>query len=400
MKFPVFIAKRYLFTKSSNNAINIITLISAVSIIAGAAALFIVLSGFSGLKDFSLSFSSIFDPDLKVLPASGKTISFSPDLAAELEANPDIISYTQVIEERAFLEFRGKNHIAYIKGVDENYRKVNSIDSTLLYGNWITPEEPVAAIGFGISRILSLGVNNYSDLLRVMVPKPGTGQITDPTQAFNSSQLVVSDIFQVNEELDQKYIFTNIDYVRKLLNYNDATLSSVELKLNPKADPVQVQQKIQRLFGDQTEVKTRFQLNDKLYKMLNAENLAVYLIFTLVLIIALFNLVGSIIMIIIDKKANIKTLHSLGASLKDIKKIYFLQGTMMSVFGGIIGLILGSLIVGAQLQFQLKMITPTLPYPMEFTLVNFLAVFFTISILGILASYLASSTIRPKLLQD
>ena len=372
MKFPVFIAKRYLFTKSSNNAINIITLISAVSIIAGAAALFIVLSGFSGLKDFSLSFSSIFDPDLKVLPASGKTISFSPDLAAELEANPDIISYTQVIEERAFLEFRGKNHIAYIKGVDENYRKVNSIDSTLLYGNWITPEEPVAAIGFGISRILSLGVNNYSDLLRVMVPKPGTGQITDPTQAFNSSQLVVSDIFQVNEELDQKYLFTNIDYVRKLLNYNEATLSSVELKLNPKADPVQVQQKIQRLFGDQTEVKTRFQLNDKLYKMLNAENLAVYLIFTLVLIIALFNLVGSIIMIIIDKKANIQTLHSLGASLKDIKKIYFLQGTMMSVFGGIIGLILGSLIVGAQLQFQLKMITPTLPYPMEFTLVNFL----------------------------
>ena len=400
MKFPVFIAKRYLFTKSSNNAINIITLISAVSIIAGAAALFIVLSGFSGLKDFSLSFSSIFDPDLKVLPASGKTILFTPDLAAELEANPDIISYTQVIEERAFLEFRGKNHIAYIKGVDENYRNVNNIDSTLLYGNWITPEEPVAAIGFGISRILSLGVNNYSDLLRVMVPKPGTGQITDPTQAFNSSQLVVSDIFQVNEELDQKYLFTNIDYVRKLLNYNEATLSSVELKLNPKADPVQVQQKIQRLFGDQTEVKTRFQLNDKLYKMLNAENLAVYLIFTLVLIIALFNLVGSIIMIIIDKKANIKTLHSLGASLKDIKKIYFLQGTMMSVFGGIIGLILGSLIVGAQLQFQLKMITPTLPYPMEFTLVNFLAVFFTISILGILASYLASSTIRPKLLQD
>lgn len=400
MKFPVFIAKRYLFTKSSNNAINIITLISAVSIIAGAAALFIVLSGFSGLKDFSLSFSSIFDPDLKVLPASGKTIMFTPDLAAELEANPDIISYTQVIEERAFLEFRGKNHIAYIKGVDENYRNVNNIDSTLLYGNWITPEEPVAAIGFGISRILSLGVNNYSDLLRVMVPKPGTGQITDPTQAFNSSQLVVSDIFQVNEELDQKYLFTNIDYVRKLLNYNEATLSSVELKLNPKADPVQVQQRIQRLFGDQTEVKTRFQLNDKLYKMLNAENLAVYLIFTLVLIIALFNLVGSIIMIIIDKKANIQTLHSLGASLKDIKKIYFLQGTMMSVFGGIIGLILGSLIVGAQLQFQLKMITPTLPYPMEFTLVNFLAVFFTISILGILASYLASSTIRPKLLQD
>ena len=400
MKFPVFIAKRYLFTKSSNNAINIITLISAVSIIAGSAALFVVLSGFSGLKDFSLSFASIFDPDLKVLPASGKTIKFTSEQATELEDNPDIASYTQVIEERAFLEFRGKNHIAYIKGVDENYRSVNSIDSTLLYGNWITPEEPVAAIGFGISRILSLGVNNYTDLLRVMVPRPGTGQITDPTQAFNSSQLVVSDIFQVNEELDQKYIFTNINYARKLLNYKDTTLSAIEIKINPNADPLKVQREVQQIFGTTTQVKTRFQLNDKLYKMLNAENLAVYLIFTLVLIIALFNLVGSIIMIIIDKKANIKTLHSLGASLKDIKKIYFLQGAMMSVFGGIIGLVLGSLIVGAQLKFQLKMITPTLPYPMEFTLVNFLAVFFTISILGILASYLASSTIRPKLLQD
>ena len=400
MKFPVFIAKRYLFTKSSNNAINIITLISAVSIIAGSAALFVVLSGFSGLKDFSLSFASIFDPDLKVLPASGKIIKFTSEQATELEDNPDIASYTQVIEERAFLEFRGKNHIAYIKGVDENYRSVNSIDSTLLYGNWITPEEPVAAIGFGISRILSLGVNNYTDLLRVMVPRPGTGQITDPTQAFNSSQLVVSDIFQVNEELDQKYIFTNINYARKLLNYKDTTLSAIEIKINPNADPLKVQREVQQIFGTTTQVKTRFQLNDKLYKMLNAENLAVYLIFTLVLIIALFNLVGSIIMIIIDKKANIKTLHSLGASLKDIKKIYFLQGAMMSVFGGIIGLVLGSLIVGAQLQFQLKMITPTLPYPMEFTLVNFLAVFLTISVLGILASYLAASTIRPKLLED
>ncbi|MEH6658732.1 ABC transporter permease [Leeuwenhoekiella marinoflava] len=400
MKFSVFIAKRYLFTKSSNNAINIITLISAISIIAGSAALFIVLSGFSGLKDFSLSFSSVFDPDLKIIPASGKTISFSEKQREDLKDIEGVADYTQIIEERAFLEFRGKNHIAYIKGVDENYMRVNNIDSTLLYGNWITPEEPVAAIGFGISRILSLGVNNYTDLLRVMVPKPGTGQFTDPSQAFNTSQLVVSDIFQVNEEIDQKYIFTNLEYVRQLLRYDDTTLSALELKIKPNADPLVVKDSVQRLFGDQVEVKTRFQLNDKLYKMLNAENLAVYLIFTLVLIIALFNLVGSIIMIIIDKKANIKTLHSLGASLKEIKKIYFLQGAMMTVFGGLIGIFLGALIVGAQLQFQLKMITPTLPYPMEFTLVNFLAVFFTISILGILASYLASSTIRPKLLED
>ncbi|PHR93124.1 MAG: ABC transporter permease [Leeuwenhoekiella sp.] len=400
MKFSVFIAKRYLFTKSSNNAINIITLISALSIVAGSAALFIVLSGFSGLKDFSLSFSSLFDPDIKVIPAQGKTITFDNDTAEALQNTEDVAYYTKIIEERAFLEFRGKNHIAYIKGVDENYLKVNPIDSTLLYGSWLAQDEPVAVIGFGISRILSLGVNNYNDLLRVMVPKPGSGQITDPLQAFNSSQLVVSDIFQVNEELDQKYIFVNFHYAQQLLKYADTTLSALEVRLKPDADPIQVQEEIQRLFGDQAEVKTRFQLNDKLYKMLNAENLAVYLIFTLVLIIALFNLVGSIIMIIIDKKSNIKTMHSMGASLKEIKKIFFLQGAMMTVFGGLLGLMIGALVVGAQLLFQLKMITPTLPYPMQFTVTNFIAVFVTISILGVLASYLASSTIRPKLLED
>ena len=400
MKFPVFIAKRYLFTKSSNNAINIITLISAISIVAGSAALFIVLSGFSGLKDFSLSFSSIFDPDIKVIPAQGKTINFNADTAEALAHTAGVADFTQIIEERAFLEFKGKNHIAYIKGVDEHYMQVNPIDSTLLYGNWLSPEEPVAVIGFGISRILSLGVNNYNDLLRVMVPKPGAGQVTNPTQAFNSSQLVVSDIFNVSEELDQKYVFVNLDYARQLLHYPDTTLSALEIKLKPDADPLKIQGEVQQLFGDQAEVKTRFQLNDKMYKMLNTENLAVYLIFTLVLIIALFNLVGSIIMIIIDKKSNIKTLHSMGASLKEIKKIFFLQGAMMSVFGGLLGILIGALVVGAQLLFQLKMITPTLPYPMQFTLMNFLAVFFTISILGLLASYLASSTIRPKLFNE
>ena len=238
MKFSLFIARRYLFSKSSNNAINIITIISAISIVAGAAALFIVLSGFSGLKEFSLSFSSIFDPDVKVIPASGKTIRLTPKQESQLKEIPGVAQYTKVIEERAFLEYRGKNHIAYIKGVDTNYRRVNPIDSTLLYGSWITPQEHVATIGFGISRILSLGVNNFQNLLQVMVPKPGTGQITDPTQAFNSSQLVVSDMFQVNEELDNKYVFVNLDFARELLNYDDNTLSSLEIKTTSNAFPL------------------------------------------------------------------------------------------------------------------------------------------------------------------
>ncbi|MEH6408571.1 MAG: ABC transporter permease, partial [Leeuwenhoekiella sp.] len=236
MKFSLFVAKRYLFTKSSNNAINIITIISALSIVVGSAALFIVLSGFSGLKDFSLSFSSVFDPDLKAIPITGKTLDLTPKQENELNYLTDIVSFSKIIEERAFLEFKGKNHIAFIKGVDQNYRKVNAVDSTLFYGNWLTPDEPVAVIGFGISRLLSLGANNYTHLLSVMVPKPGDGQITDPSQAFNSSKMVVSDIFQVNEDLDEKYVFTNLDFAEDLLNYKDGELSAIEFKLAKNVD--------------------------------------------------------------------------------------------------------------------------------------------------------------------
>ncbi|MGB5942512.1 MAG: FtsX-like permease family protein [Leeuwenhoekiella sp.] len=400
--FSSFVAKRYLVSKSGNNAINIITIISALSIIAGSAALFIVLSGFSGLKEFSLSFSSIFDPDLKVLPATGKTFIFDAEKQQQLDSLDGIASYTKILEERAFLEFRGKNEIAFIKGVDENYLKVNAIDSALYYGNWITPGEPVAAIGFGLSRSLSLGVNNFNDYLQVMVPKTGTGQIsmTDPTGAFNRLQLVATDIYQVNEELDKKYIFVSIDIARELLDRKTDELSAIELKAAPGVDPEALKKKLNAIFGENIIVKTRIELNDKLYKMLNAENLAVYLIFTFILIIALFNLVGSIIMIIIDKSENIKTLHNLGASIREIRKIFFTQGFMMTVFGGLIGITIGALVVGLQLMFSLKMITPTLPYPMKFTLGNFLAVFVTITILGILASYLGASRINTKLINQ
>lgn len=400
MKFPLFIAKRYLFSKSSNNAINIITLISALSIIAGSAALFVVLSGFSGLKDFSLSFASVFDPDLKINAAKGKTFELDSLTETQLKNLPGIASYSKIIEERAFLEYKGKNHIAYIKGVDAQYPLVNPVDSTLIYKSWISQEEPVAVIGFGISRLLSLGVNNYNDLLQIMVPRPGTGQVTDPNQAFKSSRVVVIDIFQVNEELDQKYVFTGIEFARNLLDYDAKTICAIEIKKTEGTDTKQLKSDLESLFGDSVIVKTRAQLNDKLYKMLNTENLAVYLIFTLVLIVALFNLIGSIIMIILDKKPNVQTLHSLGAPLSEIRKIFFYQGAMMTVFGGLLGVLIGVLIVGGQILFNWVMITANLPYPMKFTVWNFVSVLLTICVLGILASLLASSRIKPDLVKE
>lgn len=397
MNFSLYIAKRYLFTKSSNNAINIITFIAAVGVFAGAFSLFIVLSGFSGLKDFSLSFSNEFDPDLKVFPSSGKTISISEEEKENLYKIQGISASSEVVEERIFLDYRSKNHTAFIKGVDLNYRKVNNIDSSLVYGNWLTDSDFQVVAGNGITRLLSLSAFDYNHLLEIMVPRPGKGQVTLPTDAFNREGVVVTGIYSVNEELDSKYIFANISFARQLLEMKENQVSAIEIKLAPEADPDMVTSEIEKILSQDVTVKNRAQLNETLYKMLNTENLAVYLIFTLVLIIALFNVVGSIIMVILDKRENIKTLYSLGASENTIKNIFFMQGALMTIVGGFIGLLFALILVYLQLQFDLVMITPSLPYPVKIKAENIVLVLVTIGILGMTASYIAANRSKKAL---
>ncbi|MGY5851870.1 ABC transporter permease [Salegentibacter sp. F14] len=399
MKFPLYIAKRYLFTKSSNNAINIITIIAAIGVFAGAFSLFIVLSGFAGLKDFSLQFTNEFDPDLKVLPKSGKTIHFDQNQAKNLSEIEGIANFTKIIEERVFLDYRQKNDWAYIKGVDKNYRFVNNIDSAIVNGSWLTDSEAQVVVGNTISRKLGLSIFNYQSLLKLWVPKPGKGQVSlaSPDAAFNSQQVITSGIYSVNEELDGKYVFANLNLAKNLLDLKDNTYSAVEIKLSPGADPSDISTQIMSIFDGKVILKNRAQLNETLYKMLNTENIAVYLIFTLVLIIALFNVVGSIIMVILDKRENIKTLFSLGASESQIKQIFFTQGMLMTLLGGILGLLFAIILIYLQLQFELVMITPSLPYPVAVKLENILIVFFTIGVLGFVASYIAAGRSKKAL---
>lgn len=400
MNFSLYIAKRYLFSKSSNNAINIITGIAAVGVVVGAMALFIVLSGFSGLKDFSLQFTNEFDSDLKILPESGKTITFSEAQKNQLKGIDGIETFSEIIEERVFLHYKGKNHIAYIKGVDSLYGNVTQLDSILYFGEWFIPAEHQVVVGLSTIAKLSIGVNDYSNLLEIYVPKPGSGQLNalDPTEAFTKENVIVSGVYQVNEDLDAKYVFTDLDFARNLLSLDSTKISAVEMKLLSTASEETVRSEINKIFPTGILIKNRIQQNDALYKMLNTENIAVYLIFTLVLIIALFNVIGSIIMMILDKRKNIKTLYNMGASLHEIRRIFFLQGTLMTLIGGLFGIFLGILAVLAQLKFELVAITSTLPYPVKLEAVNIVIVFVTISVLGIIASKIASSRVREKLL--
>lgn len=397
MNFPFYIARRYLFSKSSNNAINIITFIAAIGVFAGAFSLFIVLSGFAGLKDFSLSFSNQYDPDLKVLPETGKTFLLSSEEKQQLQNIEGISQFSEVIEERVFLDFKSKNKTAYIKGVDENYLRVNRLDSAVVFGAWFAKGEAQVVVGNNISRELSLGPFDYSGLLEILVPRPGTGQITDPTNAFNSMNAIASGIYSINEELDDKYLFSSISFARELLELKPDEITALEVKLTPNASPETVKKQIVAVIDEPVLIKNRAQLNDALYKMLNTENLAVYLIFTLVLIIALFNVVGSIIMVILDKRDNIKTLHSLGATPIQIRNIFFAQGVFMTLLGGIFGLLSSIGLIFLQLEYNLVMITPSLPYPVSITLENIMIVLVTITGLGMAASYIAASRSKKAL---
>ncbi|MBR9756869.1 MAG: ABC transporter permease [Algicola sp.] len=400
MNFSFYIAKRYLFTKSSNNAINYITIIATIGIVLGSAALFIVLSGFAGLKDFTLQFTSIIDPDLKAQPATGKYMVLTEAETRKLSTLKTVSAHSKIIEERVFVAYETKNYPnAFIKGVDENYQTVTAIDSVIAYGNWLTSKSNQVVTGMGISNTLSIGVLDYGKKLNLYVPKPGKGQITSLKEAYNSFHAINVGIFDVNETLNDTYIYTPIDMARALLEVPKNNYSAIEFKLHPNATEAEARNEILGVLGNKVTLKNKAQLNDALYKMLNTENLAVYLIFTLVLIIALFNVIGSLIMMILDKKANLKTLYSTGATLKSIQRIFFYQGSLMSVLGGVLGLAIGYIIVRLQIAFALVMITPSLPYPMIVKWENLILVFLTISCLGIIASKVASSRISKALIE-
>lgn len=399
MNFPLYIAKRYLFSKSSNNAINIITFIATLGVIVSTIALFVVLSVFSGLKNFSLSFIRTADPDLKITYVDGKSFFYNDSIEKAL-VNDKIASYTKVIEERVFLNYRDKSHVASIKGVDTNFLYVNRLDTAIYFGNWLNYEaKHTVVIGSGISNALSVGAYDFLESLKIFVPKPGTGYITNPKTAFSQVNTQPIGVYRLTDDLDKKYVYANLQLAQELLGYKYNQISAIELKLTKGSNLEDVQEALQNKLGSKFKIQTREQLNSVFYKMLNTENLASYLVFTLILIIALFNVIGAIVMMIIDKRDNLKTLFHLGTTIKEIRKVFVLQGFLLTVFGLLVGLIIAIPFILLQKKYGFIMITESLAYPVEFHLNNVLIVILTIVVLGFLAAKIASARISKKLVE-
>lgn len=363
-------------------------------------SLFVVLSGFSGLKDFALQFTNVFDSDLKISPLQGKTLQLTEAQFQKIQQIEGIEAVSKIIEERIFIRYKGKNQIAYIKGVDENFQKVTQVDSLLFVGEWFVPNQNEVVIGFGISAKLAIPAPDYGNLVELYVPKPGTGQINmlDPTAAFNSEKVVASGIYEINDELNSKYLFSDLQMAQNLLGLDSTRVSFLEFKLTPEVNETEVASALKAIFPEEIIVKNRFQQNDALYKMLNSENLFTYLFVSLIAAIAIFNLAGTIIMIILEKRRNIKTLFFLGLTIQEIRKVFFYNGLLMTLIGVLVGLFLGAMLVLLQLQFGFVPITPTLPYPVKFKLINLFIVFVTITFLGGIASKIASLRVTQGLL--
>lgn len=369
-----------------------------MGIIVGTMALFVVLSVFSGLKIFSLSFTNEIDPDLKITSTYGKSFLITPDQENQIKKIDGVVSYTKIIEERVLFLFKDKQQVTYLKGVDKNYPVVNDIKKKLFNGQWFKPGTYQVVIGYGIAQDFSMGILDFENPLQIFAPKPGKGAIENPDEAFNKTDVLPVGIYSISEDLDSKYVFADLGLAQELLMYKPNQISGIEFNLKDNANENAISDKLKTIFHDKITLKNRAQLNESLYKMLNTENIVVYLIFTLVIIVALFNLVGALIMMILEKKGNLKTLFNLGTEINSLRKIFLLQGILLSVFGGIIGLVLGIILVLLQQQYELIMITPTLAYPVVFSLENVLIVLGTIVSLGFVASLIASSRVSKKLL--
>lgn len=397
MNFSLYIAKRYLFSKKGNHTITIITGIATVGIIIVSAALFIVLSGFLGLKSFSLQFLNISDPDIKITSVKGKSFFVTDSVQQILKENSKIIAFSKVIEERAFFEYNNKTHIAYIKGVDTSYTNVCKVDTTVYLGTWLNAAEfpKGIVVGNGISNALSTGIFNYDKSLKIYVPKPGRGYISSPKNSLQFIYTQPIGIYKLTDEVDNKFTFTSLNLAQQLLNYQPNQVSAIEIKIKNLDNKQEVITYLQNKLGDTFSIKTREQLNQVFYKMLNVENLVLYLIFTLIVVIALFNALGAIIMMILDKQNSITTLYNLGASIPSIRKIFVLQGFLLTLLGLFIGLTIGVILILIQKKYHPFMITEHIAYPVEFSLANLLLVMITVTTLGFITSKIAGRRVFP-----
>ena len=405
MKLSFYIAKRYLFAKKSRNAINIISAVSVAGVAVGTMALIIVLSVFNGLELLVTSIFNTFDPDIKITAAEGKT--FIPD-TTKLNLLSDVngvCCYSLTIEENALLKYGDRQFIATIKGVDDNYTSVTNIDSAMWDGEFMLRSgmgRPHAVAGVGIAQYLGININFITPLF-IYVLRRSAESTLDPEDAYNREYIFPSGIFQIEQAYDSKYIYLPFDFAARLIE-NENEVSSVEIRFTDEADASAVQKNVTKIFGKDYLVQNRFEQQELFYKVMRSERLAIFFILTLILIIASFNIIGSLTMLIIEKERDIEILKSLGANSTLIRKIFIFEGWLISIIGAAAGIVLGFLVCWLQQTYGIvELPSESLimdEYPVVMKLKDFIIVPATVLLIGYWAAWYPVRYLTKKYLRE
>lgn len=406
MNFSFYIARRYLFSRKKTNLINLISAISVAGLVIGTMGLIIGLSGFNGFDSLIKSLFSSFDPEIRITVKEGKRFAASGASFDALRRMQEVASYAEIVEDNALLRYNDRQVFATIKGVSEDYLEFSGIDSMLTQGEFKLKDASnnFAVLGEGIAYNLAAGISQM-DPISVYVPRRGRETSVLPGGNFNQKFIYPSGFFSIQQELDTKYVLVPISFAREIFEQPEM-VNSIELKLKDRSSEKETMAAISALLGNNFEVKNRYQQHDYLYKTMLSEKYATYLILILILVIASFNIVGSLTMLILDKKEDIAILRSMGANKSTIRNIFLFEGWLISFLGAIIGTIAGLAICQAQISYGLVRLSDKASsfiidaYPMKIIPSDIIMIVISVSLIGFLAAWYPVRFISDKLFSD
>ena len=399
MSFSFFVARRYRLSSTKFNTVRLISHFASFVVGVAVCAFFVIQSVFSGLHDFGLSYSSSIDPDLKINSVDSFSFIMADTVIAKLEQVKGVAVVAPIFSQEAVLRFEQQHKLVTLLGVDSRYDQLFGISDRIPVGRMVSDRGEELLLGYGTTIDLGAGLYDYDGFIECLLPKQGAINPLDPNP-FVARWATNVGVFQMSEEVDYNYAFAPLPFVWSLTNAAANAYTAVDVKLDNNAKKIALIEEIQHIIGSGFEVIEKEALNPALYRMLQTERIAIYLILSLVLTIALFNVVGAIVMMVLDKRNQLQTLLGMGSSVNEIRQIFFYQGLLLSGIGGFFGLVVGIGVVVAQSIGEFILVPGTqLPYPIAFSFENLSALLLIWGVLSVVAAWVASAVVRPQLLR-
>ncbi len=399
MDVSLFISKRYFFSRKSKAAVNIIAFISVFSITVATASIVIILSAFNGLQQLVDSLYASFDPDIKITKTNQQLFELTSAQKEEISSIAQVASFSEVLEEMAMLRHNNFQSIVNLKGVDKRWNKTTGIDSMIYDGEFLlrSGSANYCVLGYGVASNLELSVNHNIDPVSVYIPKPIDNYSNLPGSSFYKKEAFPSGVFAISPDFDNRYAIVDIAFIRNLLEKPNQC-SAIEIGVLDESKMDEVAEKLKSVFGNEYSVKTRYQQNELIYKTNETEKWITFILLIFVLIVASFNVISTLTLILLEKQKDIKTLRSIGASFEQIRKIFFSQGLMITYIGGTIGMFLGFAVYWLQTNIGLLRLEGGIVefYPMAFKAQDYLLIAGTILITGILFSWYPVKLVLKK----